>query len=431
MTRSILIVIFSVMCAYSYGEDTRWRTLDDYIIAAKSNSPLIADYRNRKAIEQSELQRLKSLYTRSSLEVNGEYLFVPIISKDGGHTTFEWNAQSATDYYGYDLGESSGHLHAGVTWTQPLLGGSAYKVARERSEINNAINDNLMRMEEHQLERAVTEQYLLCMLDKVQIEFADTVASLLERQTGIVRRLCDSGMARRADEHLLEIERQSNSESLMAFRQSYHTHLMELNLLCGIDDTTDVQLADIRIVPEPSAIARQSRFAEQFRLDSLSVASSLRSFELQYKPQLNLYVNAGMQTGAFGDWYRHFGWSAGVTFSWTIYDGRQKRDKERQTQIQQNSISTYRDNAEFQRTMRVKQCLSELAAYDERIESHRRQQSEYADVLACYEKEMRAGLVSVLDYITVLRNRIQNERDCMLLETNRQLIMATYNYWNW
>lgn len=66
-------------------------------------------------IEQDELQRLKAMYRHSLLEVNGDYLFVPIVSKDGGRTSFQWNARDATDYYGYDLGESSGFLHAGVT----------------------------------------------------------------------------------------------------------------------------------------------------------------------------------------------------------------------------------------------------------------------------------------------------------------------------
>lgn len=44
---------------------------------------------------------------------------------------------------------------------------------------------------------------------------------------------------------------------------------------------------------------------------------------------------------------------------------------------------------------------------------------------------MEAGQVSVLDYITVLRNKIQTERDGLLLRTNRQLVIVTYNYWNY
>ena len=80
--------------------------------------------------------------------------------------------------------------------------------------------------------------------------------------------------------------------------------------------------------------------------------------------------------------------------------------------------------------MRIKQCLSELVKYDER---------EGLGQPACgirirtvrLRQEMDAGQVSVLDYITVLRSKIQTEKDRLLLRTNKQLVIAAYNYWNW
>lgn len=432
MIRFLLSLVFCIAWLYSNGQEKDERSLQYYIRTAKENSPLIKDYRNQLAIQQAELKRLKALYTHSRLELNGDYLFVPVISKDGGRTAFKWNAQDGTDYYGYDLGESSGHLHAGATWYHPLLGGKSYKTAREESKIDEEMTNLHIRMEEHQLERSVTEQYLLCLLDKIQMDFSDSVASLLEKQIDIVQKLTANGMAKVSDLQLLRIELQANTEAHTASCYSYHTHLMDLNLLCGIDDKSDVSLADVCLnAPLSSPIGRQSLFSEQFKLDSIKSAASLRSFNLQYKPRLDLFVNSGMQISNFSGWYRHFGWSAGLTFSWTLFDGGQKRWKERQMQLQQSSIQTYKDNAEYQRTMRLSQCLSELAGYDERKQSLHRQLAEYESILSGYQKEIQAGQVSVLDYITVLRNRIQAERDYLLLQTNRQLIITAYNYWNW
>lgn len=51
-------------------------------------------------------------------------------------------------------------------------------------------------------------------------------------------------------------------------------------------------------------------------------------------------------------------------------------------------------------------------------------------ILSDYAQEVEAGQVSVLDYLTVLRNKIQTERDALLMRTNRQLVIAAYNYWN-
>lgn len=429
MNRFLFTFLLSTICICSYGQK-QTKSLCEYIETAKQNSPLLNDYRNQIHIEQAELQRLKALYRHSSLELNGDYLFVPIISKDGGRTSFKWNAKDAMDYYGYDLGESSGSLHAGVTWTQPLLGNTSYKVAQEQSHINTELASHRIRLEEHQLERSVTEQYLLCLLDQTQIAFADSIGTVLEHQTEIVRKLVENGLSKQSDLHLLAVEKEANAELRLSSLQSYHTHLMDLNLLCGIEDTTDFRLSDMGIRLSLPFTDAESLFTEQYRLDSMNVAASLRSFSLQYKPRLDLFVNGGMQTGSFSEWYRHFGWSAGLTFRWTVFDGRQKQWKRRQTELQQQSIRTYRDNTEYQRRMRLKQCLSELEKYDSRAETLKKQLAEYESVLTDYAKEIAAGQVSVLDYITVLRNRIQTEKDCLLLQTNRQLVIAAYNYWN-
>lgn len=427
MKHIVLFLAFSVLGIATYGQGN---SLSYYIETAKRNSPLLNDYRNRVQIEQDELQRLKAMYRHSRLEVNGDYLFVPIVSKDGGQTSFQWNARDAMDYYGYDLGESSGFLHAGVTWTQPLLGNSSYKVAQEQSRINTEMDRNRIRLEEHQLERTVTEQYLLCLLDQTQVAFADSIGTVFVRQEKIVGRLAENGLAKESDLRLLAIEQEANEELRLSALQSYHTHLMDLNLLCGIEDTADISLADIGVELHAPFIY-SSLFTEQYRLDSLNTAALLRSFNLQYKPRLDFFVNGGLQVGDFVGWYRHFGWSAGLTFRWTIFDGRQKRLKERQAVWQQNTIRTYKENSEYQRNMRIKQCLAELDKYDRRADALKRQLEGYAEVLSAYTKEMEAGQVSVLDYITVLRNKIQTERDGLLLRTNRQLVIVTYNYWNY
>lgn len=431
MNRLLLLFSLSIVSLHSYGQEEGRRSLHYYIETAKENSPLIADYRNQTEIEQAELERLKAMYTHSRMELNGDYLFVPIVSKDDGRAAFKWNARSATDYYGYDLGESSGSFHAGATWTHPLLGRSSYKVAQEQAKINTDMANNRIRMEEHQLERSVTEQYLLCLLDKAQIDFTDSVGTVIECRIEIVRKLVANGLSKQSDLNLLMIEREANAELHTAACQDYHTHLMDLNLLCGIDEVTDVALSDISQPVRLRNDGEPSLFTEQYRLDSLDTVMSLRSFNLQYKPKLDLFVNGGLQVGDFAGWYRHFGWSAGLTFSWTIFDGRQKRQKERQAVWQQNTIRTYRENSEYQRNMRIKQCLSELGRYDERERALERQLAEYESVLADYGKEMDAGQVSVLDYITVLRSKIQTEKDRLLLRTNKQLVIAAYNYWNW
>ena len=61
--------------------------------------------------------------------------------------------------------------------------------------------------------------------------------------------------------------------------------------------------------------------------------------------------------------------------------------------------------------MRLRQCLSELEKYDRREKALTEQLAGYERVLSDYAREVEAGQVSVLDYLTVLRNKIQTERD--------------------
>lgn len=405
--------------------------MQDYVDAAKRSSPLLNDLRNQAAVQQAERMRLKAMHTHSRLELNGECLFVPIISKEGGRTSFEWDAQDGSDYYGYDLGESSTHLHTGVTWTKPLLGRGVFRAESALTEIAEMSADNSLRMEEHALERAVAERYLICVLDEVQVDFADSMDALLGRQTEVVRRLAQSGMARQSDIRLLQIEREANKEAQAASRQSLSAHLADLNLLCGLADTTSRPFATADVVALRPTAGGASLFDEPYRLDSLRVGATLDAFNAQYRPRLDMTAGAGLQTGDFAQWHRHFGWSAGLTFAWTIFDGRQRRWKERQATLEQSSIAAYRGDAERQRTMRKSQCLRQLDDYDERAQILDAQIADYDSVLADYEKEMRAGQRSVLDYITVLRSKVRTERDRMALSANRQLVIAAYNYWNW
>ena len=150
-----------------HGQSDMVRSLTYYIERAQAYSPLIKDYQKRTESEEAHLQQLKALYTRSTVEANGEWLFVPVVERAQGGNAFRWNAQSGTDYWGYDLGESSGHLHGGITWSQPLLGRSSLRVAQEQYAMREEKNSHLARMERHQLARTVTEQYLLCLQDQI------------------------------------------------------------------------------------------------------------------------------------------------------------------------------------------------------------------------------------------------------------------------
>lgn len=426
---------FSILCALAiYGGaragQTEW-TLQSLIDTAMVKSALLQDYTCQINSQSVEQERLRAVYMRSQVEVTGEWLFVPVVSRDGGRTAFLWNAQSGTDYFGYDLGESNGHLHAGVQWTQPLLGVFAYHAERGQTEAQTAVLQHQARLERHQLERTVTEQYLLCLLSRAQAAYADTLHALLEQQIEVLTRMADNGLAKQSDLRLLRIEQQTNADTRIAAQQAYTQHLSDLRTVCGLQADTPVELptedTDIALTP----LADRSLFAEIYRLDSLRMEAEQQALRAPYMPQLDVFVNGGLQTGDYAQMYRHFGFAAGLTFRWKIYDGRQQRLRTQQIRLRQAANDTYRSSNERQRRIRVQQCLDTWQQYDERLQTAALQLSEYDAVLHDYAREMQAGQLSVLDYLTLLRRRVQARQEWLLLLTNRRLAAVAYNYWNY
>lgn len=121
--KRLLLLLF---LGYVLGANAQ-RSLDDFLHQAVLTSPMIKTSKQSKLLNEQEQLRLKALYTHARWELTGDLLFVPILSTDNGKTRFKADAQSAGDYYGYDLGQSSSHLNAGIQVIQPLTGQYAYR----------------------------------------------------------------------------------------------------------------------------------------------------------------------------------------------------------------------------------------------------------------------------------------------------------------
>ncbi|SKB74133.1 TolC family protein [Macellibacteroides fermentans] len=430
MKKVIFLMVFSAFTLITYSQGVPNKTLEYYIEYAKENSPLINDYKNQYKVSEYEVQRLKAFYTQSKLEVNGNLLFVPIVSKDNGNTRFQLTPQNAVDYYGYDQGVSSGNLQAGLTWTQPLFASSSYKAAHQQALVTKDINLNNIQLQGHELQRLVTDQYILCLLDKQKIAFADSILIILNEQENVIQKLAQSAIMKQSDYNLIKIEKAGYKESKRNYEQSYQTHLLDLNILCGIKDTSIISLEEIKL--DLNTLTDNSRFLEKYKLDSLNLIARQTVSEIQYKPRINLFVDGGLRTSQYNSTaFNHFGMSAGITFAWTLFDGRQRKITRNQTNAELNTVSFYRENFIVQNNLRTRQYLSELKGYDDRSNIMQQQLTSYIQVLADYNREIQKGQLSVINYITVLKNRTQVAENYYLLRANRLLLINAYNYYNW
>jgi outer membrane protein TolC len=421
---SLLAVFFS---AYSIKAQN---TLDYFIAQALDNSPLIKENNNLNKVNELEVQRLKAFYTKPKIGLTANYLFAPIISTDNNQTTFEPNSSGAVNYYGYELGATNGgEYQALLNVSQPLFTAEKYKTAAEQVSVETQINDNKTKLTVHDIKKVVADQYILCLQDSRQIADAGIFVNLLADQKDILPKLIQNGIYKQSDLILLNIEAQNLQTQLEKLKANYQRDLLELYTICGMDDTAMVQLKNIEL--HLGAKVNNSMFTKSFRLDSLKFAAQQQVFELQYKPQVNLFANTGMWAFHPTDIPQRFGLSAGVSLSWNIFDGKQKELNRQKTLILQQNTAFQKDYFEKQNKIRIDKILGEIKSIENQIKSTERQLKNYDILLDAYKKEMAAGEISILDFLTVLKNKATLTGNYNLLLLKKQSLINTYQYWNW
>lgn len=427
MKKYILYVLCLVLTqGITYGQND----LAFYINQAKANSPLIQDNKNQSEATKIELERIKALYTKPQITFNASLAMSPIINRDSGSTRFQMSPSDANHYIGYDIAASNGGVYQGMlNVNQPLFNSSKLKMASEQSLVASQINQNAIKLGEHDIEKIIGDQYILCLQDLRQTDYIEQLTQIITEQKSMVSKLVESGLLKQSDLLLVKIEQQAQQNNLSMYKSTYRRDLMDLNILCGINDTSTVKIKEIDL--KVNASPSQSSFIEKFRLDSLNLLAAQKIFELKYKPQLTAFANAGLNGVYVPTLPNRFGASAGLNFSIFIFDGKQKALNKQKTDILIKSTQTYKMNFLTLNSVRKNKTLTEIASLNERIGVANDQLRDYKQLLEYYKKEVITGQQSVTNYINTIKNLAVLQRDYVLMQTNKQLLINMYNYWNW
>lgn len=426
----LLILLHFLFVLISFESTSAQNNLNYYINAAKKNSPLIAENQNQSKANTLEIERLKAVYTKPQIGLTANYLLAPILITNSNKIQIVLNPTTADKYYGYDLSATNGgQYQALININQPLLANGRYKTAKELSDIDTKINENNIVLTSHDIEKAVTDQYILCWLDSQQINFVKQMMEFITNQKKILEKLVNSSIYKLSDLSLLNIEYQNNQLQLATLKINYQNHLMDLNILCGLNDSAIIPIQQPEITTQIEN--QDSAFLTKFSLDSSNLKSQQSISELKYKPQLNAFLNSGLNANNYRNLSNRLGLSMGLSFSYTIFDGKQKLITRSKTQLLQNTIEAYRENFQTQNTIRKVKIKNELISYNERTLLIENQLKEYDIILNNYKKEILSGQLSIINYITTLKNKSILQKDFALLNTQKLLLTNTFNYWNW
>jgi hypothetical protein len=228
---------------------------------------------------------------------------------------------------------------------------------------------------------------------------------------------------------LINIEQQNFLTQLANFEAAYKRDLLDLKILAGMVDSASVTLEKPEMLLKGDI--NSSLFLKKYVLDSLNIFAQQDVSELKYKPQIMAFANSGLNAVYAPTLPARLGFSLGFSYNISLYDGHQKNINRAKNKILSQSIANYKSNFDTQNDLRKKKILSELDSYKKREDLTLKQINDYDNLLVSYKKEILSGQLSVINFITVLKSKAIIQRDFSLILSQKQLLINTYNYWNW
>ncbi len=402
------------------------KNLDFYLSAAYHNNPAIIEQKNLISI--NNLQRDLDFAQTSSFQINlsANYLFVPYFNNSSGiiSTNPDPNA------IGYDIGLTNGGLYSAQLNIEKNIfnGALSDALTKQRLIAENSTNNNIELLK-RDLQKQVTDQYLQTFLSYQLYKMSDELITYLNEQFKILGKLVESGMAKQSEYLLLSVEIENQKIAANDYLSQFRSSLSELNILCGIKDSSVVDLEPITLKLQNEKLS--SNLFKKFELDSLAIENQQEIFESKYQPQISLFFNTGLNAVELNNIQRKFGFSAGVNFSLPIFDGNQRSITQQQTKISIETINYYKSNFQIILDNQRSNSLKKIESLKTNLDNLSTQIENYNTIIKFSERELRQGQLSMIEYLTILKNFSDFKKNKITAEINYQLEINNFNYWNY
>ncbi|MEI8084786.1 MAG: TolC family protein [Paludibacter sp.] len=400
---ALLLFIFSTL--------SEAQTLDNYLAAGMKNSPLLKDYVNQ----------LRSGGVDSSL--------VAATFKTQVNLTSQAMIAPTANNFGYDAAITNGGNFSGLVSANQTLFNK--KIKSEQYKTIQLTNQSLQvtkKLSETELEKTITNQYLTAYNNYSQIHFNQLVLKLLEGEFSTLKVLVQKGIYLQTDYLNLSASIQSQKISIKQSFIQFKNELATLNYICGINDTSTVELQYPTIKLENSFNLMNSLQMEQFRIDSLKNTNQKALVDLNYRPQLSAFADAGFGAVTPVNIPYNFGTSIGLNFSMPLYDGKQRKLQYNKISIAEETRQYYKDFYQKQFSQQYIQLKEQLKLNDELIVEIKGQLTNQEQLIGLYKTEIEKGLVRFLDFLTVVNNYVSTKNNLTVAEMNRLQIMNQLNY---
>jgi len=182
---SFSLFIFIIFSINSYQQNN----LEYYLRAARENNPLVKE--NYALAEKAGIaeKRVKAEYLVPQAFLSADVYYPPMIGD-----------KNDPDAIGYDVAITDGGLYSFLfNVRQPLFTKAINETLVRKARLTGESNREKADFNLHQLERDVTERYILAYQILNQIEFENNLKSHLEEQKKIIEELTKEGIYTMSD----------------------------------------------------------------------------------------------------------------------------------------------------------------------------------------------------------------------------------------
>lgn len=416
MKKLLIIFIIIHVAVISFAQPVPLRheinNLDYFIQNALASSPLLKDYES-----QLSSLTLDSRIFLASLkpQVNGvsNNSYAPVI---GG--------------WGYDKVFTNGQqLSALVSASKSLLNKKSIASQLENLQILGQSAMNSSKISEQDIKKTVTDQYITVLGEQLQLDFNNRVNNMLLNEDSILKKLTQDNVYKQSDYLAFAVTRQQQLLSTSQLRIQYDYDYAALNYMAGIADTTVTPLPDPQLFSTTVGDFTASLFYKQFELDSMKLANDRALVDVNYRPKINLFADAGYNSSLAYKPYKNWGTSVGINITIPIYDGKQKNMQYSRIDIQERNRLFKKDFFARQRRQQILQLVQQLHSTEQQISQINNQVRYTETLITVNEKLLATGDIRLTDFILSLNNYFSAKNLVTQNYITRLRIINQLNYW--
>lgn len=408
MKTSFLLLFYFIFSQYLFSQE---RNLVFYLSQSKTNSALLADYQNQITSQDIDHLLLKSKYG-FQVAANTDLLYAPIIKG-----------------YGYDEVLSNGQqIIALISVRKEIIGKYWVDAFHRTIALNQDSLRNQVKITEATIEKSIIEQYILAYTDQEQLRLSKEIIDLLLNEDEILKKLTQSSVFKQTDYLAFKVNVQQQLLANQQLEIQYKNNLASLNYLAGIVDTANQQIEKPEIAFQNPISFNNSYYFEGYRIDSLKNKNNNDLINLNYKPQLSVFTDAGYQSSLTVRPYKNMGWSVGLKLSIPIYDGNKRKMLVAQNNLREKSRQAYEEYSRHQYQQLTIQLKQLIQQYDKLINDSEKQMEFSKTLVMANSLQLRSGDVRMTDYLLSINNHLNLRSSAVLNQSNRLLLINQLNH---